>query len=378
VWKAVHVYYYEDDKDHLLTGAIRPAIDKLRERGLRRWFLKRHWKRGPHIAMVLDANDGTFETEWLPLIEAVVRPWLNRNPSRKEINPDQYQKLSETLGAWELEPGPYLPLFPDNSLHALPYERREDVVSGARVAEALEDFRADVAGATLDLIVETQGDRGKRLERMVQLMAVIGELYPHGGILRGHLSYRSHVEGYLHTFDASGEIRRKFREQDRQLGPRIDRLLLEVLDHSGGNGIYDGPDPLLRHWSLAAHKLIRRALALAEKGELTSRTDHYKEIAAGISTEAVKRWDETASGGRLSPFHRNLQSREEGLQVLGSPHFAAYRMAVNAFYAHLPLFQINPHTKHLLCELVANSVERIKGVTWQELTGFTEGESGHA
>ncbi|WP_124728414.1 lantibiotic dehydratase C-terminal domain-containing protein [Staphylospora marina] len=379
MWKAVRITYYEDNKDRLLTEAIKPAVEKLQTRGLGRWFLRRHWKRGPHISLVLEDTNERLETDWLPLIRETVLPWLNDHPSRKEIDPDQYLKLSETLGAWELEPGPYLPLSPDNSLNVEPHDRREDVVSGARVAELLEAFRSDVAPVTLELIAESAGNRGKRLEQMIGLMAVIAELYPLGGITRGHLSYRSHVEGYLHTFDTDGRLRETFRQRDRELGGRIDELVRAVLAHTGEEGgVYHGPDRWLRAWAEASLRLYTEAKTLADAGELTSRTDHYREIAATIGEEAVKRWDPSGNERGLSPFHQNLQSREEGMRVLQSPEFAAYRIVVNAFYAHLPLFDINPHTKHLLCELVSNATERIKGVTWQQLTGFGQGGTADA
>ena len=95
-------------------------------------------------------------------------------------------------------------------------------------------------------------------------------------------------------------------------------------------------------------------------------------MAARIGEHAKKRWDLTQG---QSDFHRHLQSEEEGLRVLNSPEFATYRILVNNFYSLLPLLGINPNVKHLLCFLVANSVERIAQVTWQELMGYQKGEN---
>ena len=111
LWQAVHIYYYQDEKEGLLLDAVRPVVQKLRDRyQVKHLYLKRHWKFGPHIALLVDVSESEFEALIFPYIEKEITAYLHKHPSAQEIDPIAYLKQSETLGAWELEPGPYHPL----------------------------------------------------------------------------------------------------------------------------------------------------------------------------------------------------------------------------------------------------------------------------
>lgn len=373
LWKAVHIYYYQDEKEGLLLDAVRPVVQKLRDRyQVKHLYLKRHWKFGPHIALLVDVSESEFEALIFPYIEKEITAYLHKHPSAQEIDPIAYLKQSETLGAWELEPGPYHPLQPDNSICVRPVASRADVVNGVEVAELIEKFMIDSVDVLFSVLEASRGNLSQRYAILIQMMAVIGQMYPDDGIVRGHLSYRSHVEGFLHSFDQEGKVRQVFMENERGMRETVDWLVQDVIDHTAEDGTYEGPSPLLQSWSDLLYKLYQDAFPLAQEGKIHSDTSHYKELADQIGEQARERWSLT---GDQSEFHQHLQSEEEGLRVLNSPEFATYRMLVNNFYSLLPLFGISPNVKHLLCFLVANSVERIKNVTWQELMGYQKGES---
>lgn len=373
MWKAIHIYYYQDDKEGLLLDGIRPVVKSLRDTyQVERIYLKRHWKLGPHIILYVDALEERFEKVLYPFIEQEIYKYLKEHPSTQVIDPVAYVKQSETLGAWELEPGPYEPLEPDNSISVKPVRSRAELVNGEEVAHLIENFMVDSVDLVFDCLDSTRGQINQRYGKLIQMMAVIGQMYPVDGIIRGHLSYRSHVEGYLHSFDKEGKIRQVFLENERGMMKTVDYLVRDIMDHTNEDGTYGGDDLFLQSWSEVLSKLYQEAFPLAQAGKINADTSHYREIAARIGEQAKKRWDLTQD---QSDFHRHLQSEEEGLRVLNSPEFATYRILVNNFYSLLPLLGINPNVKHLLCFLVANSVERIAQVTWQELMGYQKGEN---
>lgn len=376
MWKAVHIYYYQDDKEGLLLHGIRPVVRKLREQyKVERLYLKRHWKFGPHIILFVDVSELEFEASIFPYIEKEINAYLRQHPSTQVIDQKAYIKQSEMLGAWELEAGPYEPLQPDNSISVRPIASRAELLNGVDVAKLIENFMVDSLDLFFSVLETSRGNPSRRYAILIQMMAVIGQMFPKDGIIRGHLSYRSHVEGYLHSFDKEGKIRQVFIENERGMRDTVDQLLQHVIDHTEEDGTYGGEDPLLKLWSQVLNKLYQDAFRLAKEGKIHSDTSHYKEIANKIGPQAQERWNFDQNQSDQSGFHQHLQSEEEGLRVLKSPEFATYRMLVNNFYTLLPLLGISPNVKHLLCFLVANSVERIKQVTWQELMGYQKGES---
>ncbi|XEC96272.1 lantibiotic dehydratase C-terminal domain-containing protein [Paenibacillus tarimensis] len=371
MWKSIRVYYYDDNKEDLLLNGVGPIFRTLRDGyGVTRQAIRRHWKFGPHLELLIDTaqtGEDRFDRELLPFIRGGLESYLEASPSTRSIDPDAYAQISRKLGAWELEPGPYEPLYPDNSIAVGPSSDKSDVLNGQEPQKALRTFYAETAGFILEGVERTKGNEAARYSLIVQLMAVTGSLFPEDGLLRGHLSYRSHVEGYVHQFRDRQAVRKQFADCNSRFGRHMLLAVRNVTEYTD-SGMYIGADPLLRGWSAAAKRLYERAYDLSLDGRLNASTGHYKEIAKRLGGEAVARWDEGAENGEMSDFHRRLLHAEGKERFFQSPSFAAYRIPVNGLYALMPLFGITPHVKHLLCELISTAVERLYGTTWQELT----------
>jgi len=368
MWKMICVYYYEDNKEALLLNGVQPVIRALREEfGVKRCYVRRHWKFGPHLELYLDVEEELFYGKVLPYVQEKIGAYLQEHPSTRMLDAAQYLEQSKLLGAWELEQGPYEPLEPDNTVKEKPYLRKVEVLNGENNIDNIENFLAKTVDLVFDVIEDSQGNMSKRYGWMIKMMAVIAEQFPFDGIVRGHLSYRSHVEGYLNQFDTEGKIREQFFKQDEQMKDVVDALLREVVDHTGEKGMYRGEDPVLLHWSNALQELYADSYALAMKGEISANTDHYKEVAKEIGEQAVERWDNDVDQSELSSFHQTLFQSANNERFFTSPEFATYRILVNSYYILLPLFGINPNVKHFLCYLISQSVERVKNVRWQDI-----------
>lgn len=365
-WNVLHVYYFEDNKDHLLIHAIRPVVEMLRSTfEVPRIFFKRHWKLGPHIALYVECEENKFFTECLPPMHDLLSTYLKKYPSTHVLDEEKYITQSESLGAWELESGPYKPLCPDNSIQIQEYKPKVELLNAKSTIKIIESFNNDSVDVIFGVLERTTNDKVKRYELIIKMMAVIAELFPGADIIKGHMSYRSHVEAYIKTFDKNGKLLDWFNNWQNKIGmEEIDRWLKDVIDFTDSQGIYHGDDSLLQEWSMVLEKMRKLTLPLAKKGEIHSDISHYKKLAGNIGEKALQRWGKDPEKLEKSEFHLLLNSSKSAERFLDSPEFTTYRILVNSFYALLPLLGINPHEKHLLCYLLANSVERVKGFSW--------------
>jgi hypothetical protein len=310
----------------------------------------------------------------LPYMQAEIGRYLQAHPSRHALDPVAYAQRSEMLGAWELVPGPYEPLQPDNSISVHSYGQRAEVVSSEQALHLMESFWKDVIDIILDVMEATRGDVPARQLYSIRMMATIAELYPKYGIVRGHMSYLSHYEGYRNSFDKDGSLAAEFQTLDESAAPWVDETMRAVLDGTDDQGRYRGDDPILRKWSDRLAQLYDECFELATQGLLHSNTDHYAELVNEIGNEhAEERWNRKEDR-QLSDFHTKLLSMKTSDAFFNSPEFASYRMLVNCFYSYLPLLGFSPNMKHLFCYLVTKSVERVLNIEWQNL--FAVGRKG--
>jgi hypothetical protein len=371
MWHVLQVFYYDDNKESLLIEAIKPFVDQLRiSSNLKRVYVRRHWKMGPHIDVFLDMDAENFQDQALPIANSIIGSWLQENPSIKSIDNAHYQKLSEKLGAWELEKGPYLPLESDNSIQTQIYDPKTELLQGTAVVEAKESFMVAAYDLVCELLKTTHGNKEKRYEMLMQMMSCIAECYPKG-ITYGHLSFRSHVEAYLREFDKDGKVLQVFENYDRKWSIEVDRLVQEVIEEFKSKQYFEQSNPLLHEWIKCLQDIWEDGYEKAKQNKFVSNTSHFNKLSQEIGEEARQRWSEEANVP-VSEFHKNLMNQEVGLSTLNSPEFATYRLLVNNFYYLLPILNISPNEKQLLCYVVANSVERIKSITWKELMNYQE------
>jgi hypothetical protein len=366
MWKAVHVYYYDDDKEALLLDAIRPALQRLREVAeIPRVYLRRHWKFGPHVQLIMEAEEPIFADKILPLLQEEIGAYLRRHPSTAQLDPAAYAALSAKTGVKELEPGPFEPLQPDNTVCAMPYIRRVDLMKDERLMDAAETFRSRSLDLVFSLLERTRGQEGARMELLVQMMFLIAYQLPFGGLERGYISYVSHSQAYLQSLGAQAPAARKlFAEQDEVVQERMDELLNGVMRQVDEQGLYAGEDALLAEWSRLLQELYQDVYRVYRSGEVANGSQHIKQIASELVGETAELYSRDQE---MSEFHRQLYSREASKHLEQEPEFEAYWALLNQYYFLLPMFGVKPSRKFLLCHLVAQSVQRVCGVTWQEV-----------
>jgi len=357
---SLHVFYYDDNKEALLLDGIQPALQEIVNQGLsQRVSIRRHWLYGPHVRLHIDAEPELFHSTIAPLVKSRVDSYLQRSPSHRPLDAEAYGRLSEELGSMELVPGPYLPLCPDNTVQEFPFDPRVEVYGSEQLSELASAYLADTHEMLFRLMAETRGAPAKRLTRVFAFMTLLGCLYP-GGIERGHLSFRSHSEGFL--FGSPPAVRTKFEQTARENEERLGKILAQVVD-ACREGVYQGPDPLLRDWTLLHAERYRMYCGLVAEGVIPRNRDALDQAASRMDRVAPGPWNQ--AGWAMSPFHQKFMRPDN--PVLTSDAFVAYRWLINSFYLLLPTLGISSFEKFLLCFLVAEAAERVLGVSWQGL-----------
>ncbi|MBV6697008.1 hypothetical protein [Kitasatospora aureofaciens] len=327
--------------------------------------LERHWLHGPHIR-IWGAGDR------LDAVAARARAVLDRHRSPQPLDEAGYLARSEALGRAELVPGPYGPLRPDNTVAAeeLPAEQITGLIgtAGFRLKQqVMAEFLPALA------VSRGLGDLPGGI-RAIAPMVALAATWPVGGVRSGHLTYRSHLEEYLHLHDPDGLLRARFAEQHARVAEPVDRIVAAVLDgidddHPDGarRGPYTGADPVTAAWSAAFGRALGHATAAAERGELG------EDLGPGYAARAARHWPaeqarwEFGDDRGYSEFHRSLRRLDHLPERVHVTEFAAYRFVVNQFLRTVPLLDVSPVERYFAAFALCDSVERLLGVDWREL-----------
>ncbi|WP_458232966.1 lantibiotic dehydratase [Roseateles sp. P5_E8] len=369
-WHALRIAYFEDDRRGLLLGPLSDLLDGLRsQHGIDRVMLLPHWRHGPHVDLAVHCSAQVLDEVVWPAVRAQLLPWLQANPSSREIDPQAYEALATKLALFELDPEPALPLLTNNTVTAAPYVRPKALKLEA-FAAAREDFQVAALPLTLKLLRGKVDGNDEFMLTLAAMLALVGQTYEIGGLSRGYVSLRSHAEYFFAAHDDGGKLRGRFDALDQRLGERVGEVLRAVLD-----GRLD---------SLALAPEFKQVLAewqtvLASTAEANRRIvhQHYDVLLADDTFDRLQ----GSVTGQGSDFQTRMRQRvpseigralgqARGMLAMSTPQIMAYRTTVNFFYTLLPLLGVSPMQKFCLCHLVALGVERVLGVSWRDITGL--------
>lgn len=366
-WYAIRVAYF-DQRRHLMLEAIAPAVDSLRkEHGIERIFVAPHWKFGPHVDIVLECDAAQFLTAVYPAVQAQVGAWLAQHPSRTVPDLREYEQTARWAGTLELDHGPYLPLLRNNSIEAVPYTRPPTILVPA-VGESKEQMLADHYGMLMDLYrLKDDARDGFFLTLFGMLAATAGTAA--SGMSDGYMSMRSHADYFFAAHDASGALQRHFRDIDARRQRELDRITVAV---GAGDPDAAGLPPalagVLAQWMRGLSAIDARSHDIVARhyDELAAQSDQFLAMASRMRADVPADYAEHFMNRKNSEIGDAFIHSEAGRQALKRPEFLAYRINVNLFYALLPLLEVAPLQKFLLCHLVAASIERVHQQDWRE------------
>ena len=364
-WFTIRIAYFDDDRRALMTGPVAAAIALARaEFGVDRMFVTPHWKFGPHVDLNIHADAETFQLRLFPMIEALVTAWLADHPSQTVIDPASYKELSRGIGMFELDRGPYLPLLRNNSVTVTPYARSRTLVHPA-LAASREQLLADSLDIVLGLYRLKANDPDGVFLALHAMLAAVANTWI-GGMQDGFMSLRSHADYFFAAHDLSGGLRTRFDTIDRKRRADIDSLTRSIADDSTPSPISAELAALVAQWQrvITATDTRNRAIVAQNLEALVDQTVHM-DLATAMQDETPTALRDSVVGRKNSEIGEIFLNTPGGQAAQRTPEFLAYRTNVNFFYALLPILEVAPMQKFLLCHLTANSIERVFDQDWR-------------
>lgn len=358
----VTCYYYAPEKAPLLRGVVFGALREACA-GPVRGHLERHWLHGPHVRVrlygpALEVRAAAAHTA------ARMRAYLAGHPSAAGLDAAALLDRSQASGLAELIPGPYEPIYPDNTVRVCGTDDRH--ISALLGSPVTVERRADLLRAGVDpvrrsvlYLAEHGNEPGTRVRLALTAMAVHAAGYP-PGIAGGYHSFLSHLEDFLYLNDRDGHLRARFT---REWSRHREAVAAHVGCIADGSAI--AADPLVAAWS----GWVREAWAVCgpawRRGELPLPGEQYSRRARRFGDAAVRRWDPRERPG-FSDYHLAL-ARTDFLNLPGiAEHFGPYRFATNVLYLLLVLCDVTPLERYLAAYLLSQAVPGLTGVTWQQ------------
>lgn len=365
-WHVIRVAYF-DDRRALMTGPVQDVIDLARSRyGVERMFVLPHWKFGPHVDLVIHADPDCFHLALYPEAKAILEDWLRAHPSPTTIDPAAYEELSRRVAVFEIEPGPYLPLLKNNSVRTVPYAHARSLV-----LPVIGRSKEQVLSESLDLLTalyrHNAEDKDAVFLTLFAMLAATAHT-PQGGMAAGYMSMRSHADYFFAIHDVSGALRQRFDAVEARRGGELEAIVRAVADKRLDQlPLAPALRAIVGDWMAIIHAAQERHQAIVAEHyeELASQTRHI-DMARQMERDDPSDFRERIAGRKVSEIGDAFLNTEAGRARLRRPEFLTYRLTVNLYYALLPILEVTPVQKYLLCHLLANTVERVFGRSWRQ------------
>lgn len=348
-WHSIHVHHHGAATDQVVADVIKPACQQVGSHGHRLWFA-RHWRRGPHLRLNIEATEDEFRARILPLVASIADPYLATLPVT-EPDVDAFLPLHRRLAAEENDEGPLTPWVADNSWHVDRYDDRGGVHRTPEAAALMTDFMCEANDHALALTAEAVTGGGA-LAAAFDIMVMMANQLALGGIIVGHLSYRSHAERYLTYEPGGGEWRREWADRFRAHSDALIFRLQRLIDPAARKR-HPGPAEFVE--LLARYQAVGRGLY--ERGLLPT-----------LRAPAFADPDEAMTRAGKSPFHRALAANSFWrTEIWPSTEFAMFRLALNLMYLQFTRVGVARHHRYFLCYLAAEATEAAFGCGWAEV-----------
>jgi hypothetical protein len=175
------------------------------------------------------------------------------------------------------------------------------------------------------------------------------------GIADGQMSYRSHLEHYLHHHDPSGATRARHAAVWARHEREICGLVSSVRGSRDAGSLADA----WHRWSVAARQMAASAESAGAVRNM-SRADLVRRATAFADPSVRHQY-----GDDVSEFHRAMRNRR--LDVGEQRWFEIDRFCTNMLYQLLAVADVTPTERYLSAGLVSAAVEKLTGTTVWEL-----------
>lgn len=370
----VTCYYYTPQKAPLLAGVILPAV-RAASAGLVLGHLERHWLHGPHVRVRLRGPAAETEAAAAGTAERI-RAYLSDHPSASDLDAAALLDRSQASGLAELVPGPYEPIYPDNTVRVCAGDDghiRTLLGSPLTVERRADLLRAglDAVSGSVGYLMERGSASGSRVWLTLTAMAVHAAAYP-PGIAGGYHSFLSHLEDFLYLSDPDGLLRAGFEREWSRHRNMVTTRVARIAD-----GRANDEDPLVAAWTGWERDAWAICAPAWLRGELPLPGEEYSRQARQLGDAAVRRWNPRERTGH-SEYHTMLFRTDFFITPGIAEHFGPYRFATNVLYQLLVLCDVTPLERYLAAYLLSQAVPDLTGLSWREtMAAFArDGDAG--
>jgi hypothetical protein len=361
------VAHHAPVKRRFVAAVLLPSARRLQSApGVEHVHIGRHWRFGPHLQLVVSGPDHGDQVAALAAERPAIEAGIERHGSTYELNVDGYLETSRQLGAAELIPPPYDPIWPDNSVRAFDTPLEPGLIESPNARDLRDAFNEAMLEPIEHVIAASERSRSARLQGAFTLMVLLAATYPDRGLLHGSLSYKSHLEDHLQDYDRDGSLRADFEARYRPVSATFEALTSSLVDDPTLPGGYAGSEGVWKRWSQALEAFWRRGLVLAEARDIDPLLHEGYTSRATQLNDHLRRKYAVGDDREYSEFHAALRGVEY-TDPVGGRSFAAYRFMVNLLYAQMLVLDVSPAERLFLTHAVSESVAAITGITWRQI-----------
>jgi thiopeptide-type bacteriocin biosynthesis protein len=269
-WASFHIFRRQEP-DALLRGCLVPALDRWRARGwVKQAFFLRYWQGGPHLRLRMQPV-AQHATRLRDDARALLTGYLAEHPETVAFDAERELLAQKELHRLEYGDDGDPTLYPDNTVHELPYLREYERYGGSDgILLAEEQF-----DASSTLVLRHLCGHGQATQRLVtafRLMLVAARAFGMQG--RQAASYfRVYRQGwarYLPGKQQSAEA--QFAARFQRQAPALVKVAQQTLRDPAGE------DPAARAW-YATLLATRERLAEIDAAKLFLLTGVWQDMA---------------------------------------------------------------------------------------------------
>ncbi|WP_376796036.1 thiopeptide-type bacteriocin biosynthesis protein [Thermogemmatispora sp.] len=272
-WISAH-FFYHGDLGALLVECVQPLLARLEEKALiDAYFFVRYWQGGPHLRLRLLPRAAEDAAQIRDEVRRAATQYFQHHPAPDSLDAARYQELSGYLSYIEYGYDQRGPLYPNNSLHFLPYVPEYEHYGGQQAMPYIEKHFWESSTIALAFLTRS-ADRKQRTAHCLATMLLSAALADPdraatARVIEQFSSSWERMPASLRTqllasFDQGYERQRQHLSQMCELLLRLSSQPEPDLEHAG-------PATAVASWQRSIRQLYRRLSALEQAGLLYSQ-----------------------------------------------------------------------------------------------------------
>lgn len=293
-WISVHLFYH-GDLSALLVGCVQPLLIRLEQSGLiSAYFFVRYWQGGPHLRLRLLPRTASAAAPIMDEVRQAATGYFQQYPAPDSLDPGRYQEISGYLSLMEFGRAESGPLYPNNSVHFLPYVPEYEHYGGQQAMPSIEEHFWESSAIALALL--RQGvDRKQRTAHSTAAMLLTAALEDPTRTATARVIEHFYFSWERMPASLRTQLLARFDQQYEQQRQRLERLSAQLLQLSAqAEPDLDGFSTALGRWLRSIRQLYRKLQELDQAGLLlpqppSARPARPSSITIGTPLSVVLR-----------------------------------------------------------------------------------------